>query len=50
MKPAENSNRGTGIFVSREINEIKEYINANTASQKASGKSESTHVNSKRSP
>jgi len=26
VKPAENSNRGTGIFMSRDISEIKEYI------------------------
>ncbi|KAL4453178.1 hypothetical protein ABPG74_015409 [Tetrahymena malaccensis] len=33
VKPAENTNRGTGIFVSREIAEIKQFISQNTSTQ-----------------
>ncbi|KAL4497128.1 hypothetical protein ABPG72_019448 [Tetrahymena utriculariae] len=35
VKPAENTNRGTGIFVSREIAEIKQFISQNTGTQSA---------------
>ncbi|EAR87036.2 tubulin-tyrosine ligase family protein (macronuclear) [Tetrahymena thermophila SB210] len=35
VKPAENTNRGTGIFVSREIAEIKQFISQNTRTQSA---------------